>query len=527
MHKKQRRASRIAAQQDLVNKAKAAGRDLTDEENEQYEALQREIDQLTLEIDAEEEKETREAGGGQAAPKAPETAPAGNEEQLRQAADRAIAAERQRVQGITALCREFDLDPDSYVQNGQSLEQARAAVLEELRTHHGPVNARVTRDEEDKFRAAASDALLMRSGVSMEKPAAGANDFRHMSLRDLAIECMSREGRDTGSLLRMSPDEIYADLCRAFYNPSAAFPAIMDQTIEKEIVHMYNQVGTTFQLITTKGSLKDFKPTADHYYVIGGLDDFELVPENGEIKSSIPRTEILPQRKLDTYGKQFSMSRQAFINDDIGFMSEIPGLYASKAKQTIDKQVYRLLYDNPTIFDGLPLFCEKHHNIITAGTAPTQASIQAMITKMQLQADQFGDPIYVNPNRILTPVGYGFDLQVIFHSAQITGSANNDINPLYNYNIDTIQSPLLNAFAGKNSAASGTAVACPWFMLADPASALGIQVDYLNGNEIPIVRRMETAGTLGFTWDMFLDWGISVRDFRGLLRNDGVALEAA
>ena len=59
---------------------------------------------------------------------------------------------------------------------------------------------------------------------------------------------------------------------------------------------------------------------------------------------------------MDTYGRQFSMSRQAFINDDVGFITEVPGLYAASAKRTINKQVYKILVDNPAIFDGVPLF---------------------------------------------------------------------------------------------------------------------------------------------------------------------------
>ena len=61
-------------------------------------------------------------------------------------------------------------------------------------------------------------------------------------------------------------------------------------------------------------------------------------------------------------------------------------------------------------------------------------------------------------------------------------------------------------------------------VVASSDSARGIQVDYLNGQETPTVRRMEVPGTLGFVWDMYLDWGISVRDFRGIARNDGEAL---
>ena len=38
----------------------------------------------------------------------------------------------------------------------------------------------------------------------------------------------------------------------------------------------------------------------------------------------------------------------------------------------------------------------------------------------------------MTPRQLIVPVGYEFDLAVIFNSAQVTGSANNDINPLYN-----------------------------------------------------------------------------------------------
>jgi hypothetical protein len=368
--------------------------------------------------------------------------------------------------------------------------------------------------DEDKFRRAVSDGLMMRSGLNVQSPAEGAQSFRGLSLRDLAIECLSREGRSANELIRMGSDDLYSELVRQSYNPSAAFPAIMDQTISKSIVELYNHVPTTFQEITTKGSLPDFKTTEDHEYMIGGVGDFLKVPENGEIKPDLPRTELLPQRKIDTYGKQFSMTRQAFINDDIGFLTRVPGLYATAAKKTIDKHVYKILFDNSAIYDGKTLFHADHKNIVAGtGEAPTQKSIQAIILQMQKQTDQFGEPIYMTPRIIVVPVGYEFDLAVIFHSAQVTGSDHNDINPLYNYPLKIVQSPLLNAMAGSGK--------CPWFMIADQASARGIQVDYLNGQETPTVRRMETSGTLGFTWDIWLDWGISVRDFRGIYKNLG------
>ena len=482
----------IKRQQDLLDGAKAENRDLNAEERAEFDSLQAKIDAAKTAAPAEPVAEDN--------------------------TQRAIAAERERVADITALCRDFGIESDSFIRDGKTVDEVRAAVLEQLRKDNAPISAHatMTESEDDKFRRAAVDGLVMRSGVSLDKPAEGSRGFRAMSLRDLAIESMVRDGASATEMMHKSSDELYSELLRTYFNPSATFPAIMDSVVEKSIVELYNKVPTTFERITTKGSLTDFKVSPDHEYVIGGIGDFEEVPEGGELKNSAPSTSLLPQRQLKTYGKQFSMTRQAFINDDIGLVTRVPGLYATAAKKTIDKQVYGILFNNPAIFDGVNLFHASHANLIGSGAAPSQSTIQAAILHMQKQTDQFGDAIYMTPAAIVVPVGYGFNLQVILHSAQVVGSANNDINPLYNYPIEVVESPVLNALAGEN--------ACPWFIKADDASARGIQVDYLNGQETPTIRRMEAPGVLGFTWDIFLDWGISVRDFRGWVKNPGTTL---
>ncbi len=523
MTPEQRREAAILKQQAIVNAAKADGnRSLTAEEQAEFNSYQREIEQADAEIEAQE----RGLGGNTGASGAPSDGQphmySPQQPQVLAVPDTAqrdaTTAERNRITEIMALCRDFDTDPSEHIRNGDTLEQVRAAILEGLRSTGAPVDVQVTRDEEDTFRHRASDALLMRAGLPVESPAEGAGELRALSLRDLGIECLSRDGKNISDLLRMHPDEMYSELCRQFYNPTAAFPAILDNTIKKSIVQLYNEVPTTFQEWTSKGSVKDFKMTPDHEYLIGGMGDFLLVPENGELKPMKPETKLLPNFKVDTYGRSFSMTRQAFINDDIGFLTEVPGLYAASAKKTIDKAVYSLLYNNSKIFDGLNLFDAKHNNVMEKGSKPAQAAIQAMILQMQRQKDPFGEAIYITPQNIIVPVGYEFDLAVIFHSAQVTGSANNDINPLYNYPLRTIQTPVLNAFAGDKPV--------PWFMTANPSSVRGIQVNYLNGQETPTVRRMETPGVLGFQWDIYLDWGITARDFRGIVKNPGEKITA-
>jgi len=484
----------IERQQAIVTAAREAGRDMTDEEQRNFDDLQGQINTLRPEVAAEEEQA---ASAARAA---------------------AVKAERERTVQINTICRQFGADPSKFISDGSTVDQVREAIMNDMVENGAPSSVHVQRDEGDKFRSAAADAIVMRSGYTPEHPADGAEDMRGLSLRDLAIECQSREhGAEMGSLLRMAPSDLYDNICRDFYNPSAAFPAIMDTAIKKSIVHIYNSVGTTFQMFTRKGQLHDFKRTDGHNYLIGGVGDLLLVPENGELKADTHDEQTLPQRQLKTYGRQFSMSRQAFINDDIGFISEVPGMYAAKAKRQINKAVYGILYANGTIYDGKTLFNAEHKNLMGTASAPTNASIQAMIQKLQLQQDPFGEQIMIAPDAIIVPVGYGFLLQTIFESQTINTADNQQAaNPLYKSKIRVAEDAVLNGLAG-----TGT---CPWFMSGAQSDVMGIEVDYLNGQETPTFRRSEASGQLGFVWDIYLDWGITVMDYRGFVKNPGVKL---
>ena len=193
----------IARQQELLNAARSAGRNMTREEAAEFDSLQRSID-------AARAAGAGIAHGGQsstpAAPanntpegqrqQTPAAGEGGNGGQDPQNAQRAIEAERQRIRSIEDLCTEFGLEARSYIDNGSTEEQVRAAVLEHLRSQHSPVatGIQVTDTQEDKFRRAAADSLLMRSGMTLERPEDGARSLMGMSIRDLAIECLQRDG---------------------------------------------------------------------------------------------------------------------------------------------------------------------------------------------------------------------------------------------------------------------------------------------------------------------------------------------
>lgn len=90
---------------------------------------------------------------------------------------------------------------------------------------------------------------------------------------------------------------------------------------------------------------------------------------------------------------------------------------------------------------------------------------------------------------------------------------------LYQYRnkLQVIEEGALNVLAGDGNA-------IPWFVAGDQRYAKSLQVDYLNGQETPTIRRSEVPGRLGFVWDIWLDWGITAVDFRGIAKNPGTTI---
>ena len=503
MNKKKLVEAKLLRQQEIVDTAKNAGRNLTAQEQAEFDVLQRDIETLNSEIAAEER------------------AAAANKSSQDADNQRAVEQERERIRQVRSLCEEFGMEAASYIDSGATVDQVREAALNHVRANRAPVASRgvdVIESAEDKFRAAASDALLLRNGININNPHDGAMQMRSMSLRDLAIECLLRDGESNLNL--KSSDELFMLLQRQFYNPTAAFPSILDNTINKAYVDGHKKAAVTFDRWTTKGSLKDFK-TSENTYLAGPAGEFLEVPEGGELKHDTFSDEKRPTRRLKTYGRQFTLTRQAFINDDIDLITKIPAKYAASARKTINKQVYKILVDNPAVYDGTALFSSLHRNLLASGTGITRESMQKMIIALQNQTDEFGEAIIVRPATLIVPSGMGFDIFTIFNSPTINTSGNTQaVNPLFKYasSIEIVEEPTLNVLSG------GYGNTMPWFLIGHSDDTDFIQVDYLNGQDIPTIRRMETPGQLGFVWDIYLDWGVAVMDWRGAVRNSGAVV---
>lgn len=478
----------------------------SDEDNGRRETMD---EQERMEEQARQDTETRtqEQQGQPPSPEPPAEPEARQAEDVTGEVRRALEAERRRTADITALCREVGMDADAYLREGSSVQAVQQAALRHLMQGGAPVGARVqvTRDEGDKFRAAAVDALCMRYAPreSDAAPAEGALELRGFSLLRMLERTLTQEGADT----RMMSDEALAE--RAFLAGDGGFAAIMDQTAGKIVRDEYEAAETTYQRFARIGSLSDFKkhPT----YRLGEADEFPKVPASGEL----PRGQFTEQkpfyRSLESYGKSLGISFQMLVNDDIGQFVRIAASNARAAARQINRAVYALLTGNPALdIDGKALFHADHKNV-GAAAALSMAALAELRKLMRVQTGVDRKTVLnLSPRYLLIPAALEVAALQLLHSISDPGQNNSGVVNVLRNSLE----PIVDAELDKVSETA-------YYVAAHQLATDGIGVDFLNGQNQINVRREAPMGQLGMQWDMSIHYGLSVGDYRGMAKNNG------
>ena len=409
---------------------------------------------------------------------------------------KAIEVERQRSFEIMAMCRRFELEPDEYLSSDKTVDEVRKLVLDELSKKRQPLNVTITADEEDKFRNAAIDGLAMRAGLSIDKPAEGAQDFRGKRMLRLAAECIERS---TGENTRHMDDE---QLVREALAGQGAFAGILSNVAHKSMAQAYQTAPTTYQLWTGKGSNSDFKD-ATRYRLSEG-DVLEKMTSQGEFKDS-QVSESSVKTSVATYGRSFSITRQALINDDLGALNQIPAKYGAACRRMINQMVYKILADNPTI-ENAALFDASHGNL---GTGVLNVkNLGAAKAAMAKQTNIGGkEKLNIQPAFLLVPVDLEVDAIQLISSVVDPTKSNATPNPFAN-KLSVIADPELSA-------------ATPWYLAAAPGLCPTIEVTTLNGKEAPTMESAVLFDTLGIKWRIYFDVGVNLLDYRGFYKSTG------
>lgn len=435
----------------------------------------------------------REQASAVPLPTTTESSVAPDAEAMRQ---EAVAEERQRVREIGTMCRQFGVDDAKFIADGMSVEGVRAAILTKLAEERKAQAVTVQVDEMDKFRAAATDGLALRAGLEVEKKAAGADEYRGKRMLRLAAECVERE---MGKSTRTMDDET---IVREALTGTGAFSSILSNVAHKSMAQAYQTAPTTYQLWVAHGSNSDFKDATR--YRLSEADTLEKLNESGEFKAS-GISEHMAKTSIATYGRMFSITRQAIINDDLGALQQLPAIYGAAARRMINKMVYKVLQDNTKI-EGKELFHSDRNNLHAVDISiPGLAKMKAAMAKQKNIAGL--EYLNIQPAFLICPVELEVTAAQLISSVVDPTKANATPNPFANKMTVVSEPELEDAKAFYLAAAAGVAPT--------------IEVTSLNGNLTPVMERAEQFDTLGIKWRIYMDVGVNLLDYRGIQKSTG------
>lgn len=325
------------------------------------------------------------------------------------------------------------------------------------------------------------------------------NQFSGMSLAELARASLSHRGVGIAGMDRLGIVGL------AFTHSSSDFGNLLADVAHKSMLKGYQEAAETFTQWTAKGTLTDFRPSKR--VDLSTFPSLDKVAQGAEYKYGTvgDRGE---QIMLATYGKLFSITRQAIINDDLSALTRIPQLMGRAAIRTVGDLVYAVLTSNPKMSDGKTLFHADHNNLLAAADFSI-ANIGAGMLKMRTQKDGEAT-LDIRPKYLLSPVAMEPTAKALlaaeFDPALVDAKVPNPVRGM----LEVISDPRLD---------DSSANTC--YMLADQNSYDTIEVAYLDGNDKPYLEQQQGFTVDGAAFKVRIDAGVAPLSWRTMVKMPG------
>lgn len=410
-------------------------------------------------------------------------------------------AEQTRRRDIRALARTAGLDAqvaDDLIDAGADMTRAKAEIFDAVQDRrratpiirsHAPAN-----DDPATIIRRQSDALAFRMGGGGE-PATDVRPFLNLSLRDMAVDSLTRAGVSTRG---MSADEVFT---RAGEHTTSDFALTVSNAMNKVALDTYRAAESPLKTLCRQRTLPNFKDATS--IRLGDMGRLEELAESGEITHT-SRAESGETMRLKTFARGVTVSRKLMIDDDLGLLGDMTAALGEAAAQTEADILVALLTGNPNLADGTAVFHASRGNIGTAD-GPNVASLTESRLAMRTRKGLDGATIIAAaPRYVLVPATLETDAEQVL--AAIQPSTVDDVNP-FGGKLSLLVEPRL---PGET-----------WYVFADPARLAAMQYAYLSSAQGVQIQRTEAWDTLGMKFRAFLDFGAGWLDWRGAHRIPG------
>ena len=321
----------------------------------------------------------------------------------------------------------------------------------------------------------------------------------------MAVESIALEG----GVVPRNRDE----MIRAAFS-TQTLPQILGNVANKSLLAGYSLETASWQGWTTPGSVSDFKTQTR----ARDTDTFELqeIPNGGEIPYG-GTSEEYETFKIATYAKNFGISRQDIINDDLGVFTTKPRKMGAKAQARVSKLVYEHFMGNPTMGDSVALFHATHSNLNTSNALDSDG-LAAALKAYRNQTDSEGEPIMVEPKYIIVPPSLENTARGLIESDLIMQAGSTDATittkNLFKGTLQVIIDPRLENSNYTNYSTT------TWYLAAAGMNADTVEVAFLNGKRVPTIQRFDNGPTVqGLTYQVYIDAGVKALDWRTVSKN--------
>jgi hypothetical protein len=407
------------------------------------------------------------------------------------------------LRGIASVA---NLDTDWVAEQreaGVTLGQARAAAIDALAERQNRTMPRTISHYADEHvggvgpdlrdpatrSAAMGEALAVRAMPDVQLSPA-ARQFVGLTLPELARESLRWSGVDVRG---MSSGQAVTRALGGLHSTSDFANALA--VLRKA----YENAPSGLKPLARRMELSDFR--ARSVVGLSGFSALEKVNEHGEFKRGTIH-DSGESIKLESFGRIFGVTRQVIVNDDLGWLTDLPKKLAVAAAQFEAQKLANLLMSNPVMGDGKALFHADHGNLAPAGAAPSETALSAARLAMRTQRDEAQQLLGLAPRFLVVGPELETDAEKLM--AAITPAATDDAQPI---RLGVVIEPRLSGKA--------------WYVAADPAVVDGLAYAHLQSEPGPQIEHRVGFDVDGVEFRVRLDFGAAFLDWRPWFRNPG------
>ena len=474
---------------------------------------------------------------------------AAHEREIAEAKAEGARLEALRISEITARCQKLNLSAvfqQKLIADKVSIADAAQQICDELaKGIPDPVrpatgNIRIGATDEDKFRTHAVLALGQRHGLRLTDTE--AKDIKGQEfpsgLQAFAKKCLLRAGVSYDTINNMNESQLAdvmfgASSIGSFkMESSGEFPSVLGDFQNKTLLQAYDEAPVTFPIFTRVIEVKDFKTA----YLIktSNFSDIKDILEGEDFKMG-RFSDKEEQINIGTKGIAFMLTRRALINDDLGAFVRSAQIMASAVRRRQNTDAYDVITSasllGPTMNeDSVALFdLASHYNLFENSGVPT--SVQIAVNNSALRTMPLPKPDNSSKKQFLNLVGKYLltgtknerTIRLLLgapNDLSVTNSAVAQAPNLYSSMIPVFD-PYLQSILDEASVPNA------WYMLTDQMQCGHLTQSFLAGQRVPILRGQPSfvGQALGMKWDIYMEWGFGIEDWRGMTYNDGVTAQ--